>query len=379
MARKTLALALAAACAAPAAALAQSGSGLTIGGFIGATVDNLSYKQAAATRTTTSEQRLSDDSSRLIFNVREDLGGDAYALVRVDLRPNIDNSTITAAGVSYVGLSTHSGGRFTLGRHNFHRYKTPWDGWPMFGQLRVRPDALIDFAAAGSVAIANASRTPNSIMWSSPRWGGFAMDAGYSFNANGPTVAEADMTAGNTARKGRAWNVNPTFTGSNWHIAYTHWDSKADAPTFGVGAPFPDQLSDSVYGYIAFGGLKVGALWNTTDLEAATVGTKVSERTAWSIPVRYTVGRHNFLAHYTVARDDKATAAEDGAKMYALMYAHSLSKRTNVNVAYARVTNDAGAAYNFYSNASGAAASINAAPAAGEDGRLIAIGIRHNY
>lgn len=375
MARKTLALALAAAFAAPAAALAQSGSGLTIGGFIGATVDNLKYTQAAATRTTTSENRLSDDASRIIFSVREDLGNGASALVRVDVRPNIDNSVITAAGVSYIGLSTRSGGRFTAGRHNFHRYKTPWDGWPMFGQLRVRPDGLIDFAAAGAVAIANASRTPNSIMWSSPRWGGFAMDAGYSFNANGSTVAEADMTAGNTARAGRAWTVNPTFTGSNWHIAYTHWDSRADAPT----AATPDQLSDSIYGYMTFGGLKVGAIWNTTDLEAATVGTKVSERTAWSIPVRYTMGRHNFLAHYTVARDDKVTAAEDGAKMWALMYAHALSKRTNVSVAYGRLTNDAGAAYNFFSNASGAAASTNAAPAAGEDGRLIALGIRHTY
>lgn len=375
MARKTLALAAAAALAAPAAALAQSGSGLTISGFIGATIDNLKYTQAAATRTTRSESRMSDDASRIIFGVREDLGGGNSALVRVDVRPNIDNSAITAAGVSYIGLATRSSGRITAGRHNFHRYKTPWDGWPMFGQLRVRPDGLIDFAAAGAVAIANASRTPNSIMWSSPRWGGFAMDAGYSFNANGSTAAEADMTAGNTARSGRAWTVNPTFTGSNWHIAYTHWDGRADAPT----AATPDQLSDSVYGYLTFGGFKVGAIWNTTDLEAATVGTKVSERTAWSIPVRFSTGRQHFLAHYTVARDDKVTAAEDGAKMWALMFAYSLSKRTTISYAVAVLRNDAGAAYNFFSNASGAAASINAAPAAGEDARVFSFGIRHAY
>ncbi|MEW5864995.1 MAG: porin [Pseudomonadota bacterium] len=389
MNKKLLAAAVAGVFALPAVALAQSS--VTISGFVGATVDNIKFSQPAATRTTASESRMSDDSSRIIFSVREDLGGGMSALVRLDVRPNIDTGAISTAGVSYVGISTKSAGRFTAGRHNLHRYKTPWDGWPMFGQLRMRPDALVDFAGAGAVAIANASRTPNSLMWSSPNWGGFTLDIGYSFNANGTGVTEADLTAGNTARKGRAWMLNPTFTAANWSIAYSYWDSKADAPVTAAGGTAAgqlassDQRSNQLYGYYTWGGFKLGLLWNKTRLNAAAtvgavpVGTKLSERTAFSIPIRYTTGPHNFLAHYTRARDDTATAAQDGAKMWALMYAYALSKRTNVSLAYGKITNEGVAAFNFFGNAVGSTGSANSAPLAGEDGRIISFGIRHSY
>ncbi|MFY9315900.1 MAG: hypothetical protein WAO95_10115, partial [Burkholderiales bacterium] len=57
--KKLLAVAIAGALAAPGAALAQSS--VTISGFIGVTVDNLKFSQPAATRTTASESRMSDD------------------------------------------------------------------------------------------------------------------------------------------------------------------------------------------------------------------------------------------------------------------------------------------------------------------------------
>ncbi len=393
MNKKLLGTAVAGALMAPHLAFAQSS--VTISGFVAATVDNLKFSQPAATRTTASESRMSDDASRIVFSVREDLGGGMSALVRVDLRVNIDTAATSAAGPSYIGISTKEAGRFTAGRHNFHRYKTPWDGFPMFGQLRVRPDALVDFAGAGAVGIANASRTPNTLMWSSPRWGGFAMDAGYSFNANGTTASEADLTAGNTARKGRAWMFNPTYTGANWQIAYSYWNSKPDAPSFlATGAAITtaaqqlassDQRSDEIYGYYTWGGFKLGLMWNKSKLNAAgtaaglaAIGTERSNRSAWSIPIRYTTGPHNFLAHYTKARDDKATAAQDGAKMWALMYAYALSKRTNVSLAYGKITNDAGAAFNFFGNTA-TTGSVNSAPLAGEDGRVISFGMRHSY
>jgi predicted porin len=146
-----------------------------------------------------------------------------------------------------------------------------------------------------------------------------------------------------------------------------------------------DQRSDSLYGYYIWGGFKLGLMWNTTKLNAAAtvgatpVGTRLSDRSVWSIPIRYTTGPHNFLAHYTKARDDKATAAQDGAKMWVLMYAYSLSKRTNVSLAYAKINNDTGARFNFFLNVPGSTGSANSAPAAGEDGRILSLGIRHSY
>ncbi len=391
MNKKLLAVAVAGALAAPAVALAQSS--VTISGGIHLSIDNVKYKQTA--KTTTSEGRVNDESSSIIFTVREDLGGGMSALAVVDVKPNLDSAAIAASGASYIGLSTRAAGRFTAGRHNLHFFKTPWDGYGLGGALKLHPTSLIDYAGAGAVAIANATRTPNSLLWSSPNWSGFTVDVGYSFNpvlgnaagggsagAGGP---EADLTAGNTLRKGRAWTANPTFTGSNWAVAWSYWSAKVDAA--GAGIAVADQRSDSIYGYYTWGGFKLGAIWNKSRLNTAsgaTAGAKVSDRTAWSIPIRYTWGQHNILAHYTKARDDKATAGvADGAKMWTLMYAYSLSKRTSVSLAYAKLNNDGnavagGATYNFFTN-NGALASTNSGVAAGEDVRLLTLGMRHSF
>ncbi|MFY9314430.1 MAG: porin [Burkholderiales bacterium] len=391
MNKRLLAVAVAGALAAPIAASAQSS--VTISGAITMTVDNVKYSDSPATRTTRSESRLNDESSSIVFNVREDLGGGMSAIVKVDVKPNPDSSAIAASGESFIGISTKDAGRFTAGRHNFNFFKTPWDGYGLSGGLKSHPSSLIDYAGGGKVAIANATRTPNSLMWSSPNWSGVTVDVGYSFNPGGSsatneignsTATEADLTAGNTARKGRAWLLNPTYTASNWSVAYSYWSAKVDAPTASIF--LADQRSDSLYGYYTWGGFKLGGMWNKTRLNTAvgaTAGAKVSERTAWSIPIRYTMGQHNFLAHYTKARDDKATAGvSDGAKMWALMYAYALSKRTSASLTYTKLRNDGnatagGAGYNMYTNI--VLGSANAGTAASEDVSAFIFGMRHNF
>ncbi|MBI2752865.1 MAG: porin [Betaproteobacteria bacterium] len=379
MNKKLLAVAVAGVLAAPTVALAQSS--VTISGAVRMSVDNVKVSQAAATRTTTSESRLNDESSSIIFSVVEDLGGGLRAIVRADWKPNFDSSADALSGESYIGLSSNQWGRLTFGRHNFHFFKAPYDGYGKGGSLKTMPTSLVDFAGGGSVAIANATRTANSVRFNTPRWGGFELEAGYSFNpalVGGASLAEADMTAGNTARKGRAWNLIPAFYGKNWHIAYSYWSGKADAPT----AATPDQRSDSLYGYYDWGGLRIGAIWNKSKLTAAAgalTGTQTGSRTAWSIPVNYAFGPHTIMGHYTKARDDKATTlVQDGAKMWTLAYAYSLSKRTSLQVFASKITNDVGATYNFFTS-SGGLGSTNAALAAGEDARLYGLGMVHAF
>lgn len=373
MQKRLLVAAVAGAFAVPGIALAQSS--VTISGAIVVSVDQLRASDTA--KTTRSEGRVNDESSSIIFNVTEDLGGGLAGIVRVDIKPNVDTAAIAASGESYVGLNSRNLGRFTVGRHNFHFFKSPWDGYGLSAPLKVHPTSLIDHAGGGKVGVANATRTNNSLMWASPIWGGFKVDVGYSFNPTSGGL-EADMTPGNTARKGSAWMLNPTFGSSHWGAGYSFWNSKLDAPTAAIAQS--DQRSDSLYGHYVLGAFKVGAIWNRTKLKTATTGAVSSERTAWSIPVRYTMGKNSFLAHYTRASNDKATPADDGAKMMAFTYAYSLSKRTHVSLNLARLTNNAGAAYDFFTNNSGGGlASVNSGTAAGEDQRLISMGIRHNF
>jgi len=94
--------------------------------------------------------------------------------------------------------------------------------------------------------------------------------------------------------------------------------------------------------------------------------------------LRYTAGRHNFYAEYSKARDDKATVAPDGARMFAIAYAYDLSKRTSAGITYARIANDAGAFYNLYNSAAGQG-SASAAVAAGEDPRIWSFALRHAF
>lgn len=364
MQKRLLAVAVAGVFAMPAAALAE----VTITGGVGVSVDNLKFSDT--TRATDNEQRVNDESSSIIFGVREDLGGGLAAIVRLDFKPNIDTSAAAMSGESYIGLSSANAGTFTIGRHNFHFFKSPWDGYGLSAPLKVHPTSLVDFAGGGTVAIANATRTNNSMKWGH-KWGGFGLDVGYSTNPTS-SGAEADMTTGNTLRKGQGVWLHPTFTAGNFMLGLSNWNAEYDAGTAA------DQNSTSLYGYYTLGALKIGALYNQTELETPGTGAKVSDRTAFSIPVRYTVGSFNFMAHYTVADDDDSTAAADGAKMWAVTLAYSLSKRTNVSVSLANITNDAGAAYSFFTSGGGLG-SVNGAAAAGEDGRLLSLGMRHTF
>lgn len=410
MRKKLLVAAVAGALAVPGAAFAQtSGTSVTVSGNFLLSVDNQSVSNAAATRTKTSESRMQDESSSLVFSVREDLGSGLAAVGRYDLKLNFAPGTYSALGESYAGLDSKTWGSLTAGRHSLHYFKAPDDSYFVGASYRTHPSSLMDFAGGGRVAIANATRTPNTIKWTSPDWSGFRTIVAFSFSPTAAQSLSADSTANNTARDGRAWNFNPTYTAANWAAGYSFWDSKTDAPSAvynatlqglgnaagnvgiyatGAGATAigqlvtADQRSDSLYGYYTWGGWKLGAIWNKTKLTAAAsgaglaaTGTKLGDRTAWSIPLRYSTGPHTFVAAYTKAQDDSATAVQDGAKQIAVTYAYSFSKRTHVALSLGKLTNDSSGAYTPYVSSAG----VNGGLAPGESARSITLGMRHNF
>ncbi|MGE0876722.1 MAG: porin, partial [Burkholderiales bacterium] len=128
--------------------------------------------------------------------------------------------------------------------------------------------------------------------------------------------------------------------------------------------------------------------WNKSRTSRNGVVGNDQNRTAWTIPVRYNWGKHNIYAHYTRARDDKATAGvEDGARMWAFAYVYDLSKRTSAGVGYGRIRNDStsnaagavvgGGTYNFFTTEG----ALGSGPrlAAGEDPRMLSFTIRHAF
>jgi len=364
MNKRLLAVAVAGALAAPAAAFAQSSvtiSGLFKGGF-----ESVKYNGQAAGNTSVSG--VVDDSSRIIFNVVEDLGGGLQAIGQYDFRGTIDVGGLSAAGNDHVGLRSKTWGRIFVGRQDIHYFNRESD-LTTRGSLRADSISLLAYAGGGTVAIANASRTPNIVHYTTPNWGGFTLIAAYSSNPL-PASTTQDADLGSAVRKGRAWNLNPNFQGSNWQIGYSYYSGKADA---GAAA---DQRGDRLYGSYAWGGFKVGLAWDKSRLRAVG-GGDTSRRTVWSLPVSYSWGAHSIHAHYDRAGDDKVMGGDEKARMFAISYAYDLSKRTSAAVTYARINNNSGANYNFFTNVGLGLA--GAAPAPGVDPRMWGVTMRHQF
>jgi predicted porin len=271
MNKRLLAVAVAGAFALPGVALAQSS--VTISGFLKGGYETLSMGNCGrAAGTHCSQHGVVDDSSRIIFNMREDLGGGLAAIGQLDMRMSIDAGVLAGSGNNHVGLQSKSWGRIFFGRQDLHYFNRDSE-LTVRGSLRADSISLLAFAGGGAVAIAGATRTPNVIHYTSPNWGGLTVIGAYS--STGATAVESDI--GTVHRKGRAWHLNPNFAGKNFQVGYSYWSAKPDGP---VGTL--DQKAHRLYGSFTWGGLKVGLAWDNSELDSTTPGVgKVSDRHAW--------------------------------------------------------------------------------------------------
>jgi len=374
-----LAVAVAGALAAPGVALAQSS--VTISGLFKISIGNYKIGSTLPARTgNTSESRMTDDSSRIVFNVVEDLGGGLSAIGQVDWRVALDNG-VDAGGPTgnvHVGLNSKQWGQIRIGRQDLHYFNTE-SNMVIRNDLKAVATTMLSVIQNGTctaagvcsqVAIGNNTRTPNVVWYRTPNYGGFDVIVAYSFNP----VAAQEADIGAVARKGRGWNLQPNFKGRNFQVGYSYLSAKQDA------LAGPDQRGDRLYGSYDWGGFHVGLAWDRSKLTSATTGVITNKRTAWSLPVEYKTGPHNILFHYTKARDDKDTAVQDGARMVASGYAYDLSKRTSLATTYASIRNDVGAGYNLFAVSSAAIGTGGTVAAgAGEDPRLWSVTLRHVF
>jgi predicted porin len=130
MNKKLMAVAVAGALAAPGLAFAQASS-VTISGFFKVGLENINYSNSVSTRLNSSQNRVVDNSSRIIFNSVEDLGNGLSAIGQLDVRfdPSQASTAPTSnpigSGNSYVGLRSTSWGTLTTGRWDLHYGKGP--------------------------------------------------------------------------------------------------------------------------------------------------------------------------------------------------------------------------------------------------------------
>jgi len=406
MQKKLLAAAVAGALALPGAALAASS--VTITGYFQvsyAPYSKVSNGSGNPDRTT--QDRVQDESSRIYFRMVEDLGGGLQAIGQLDWRVQIDAGSDATSGANWVGLRSKSWGQVTMGRHDLHYIYTEDQSYSRGGSLKMVNTSLLAYSAGGGLAVANATRTPNTIVWDSPNWKGFTVKVAYSTNPYGA----AENALSSTVSNGYAWNIAPQYNAKNWGLGVSYYQGKADGTTFNntsltlTNAQIEGE-SWRVNGHYQWGGLRIGAVWDrsewkeagTNNLSVAGFGSTFSKRDAYSIPIRYSWGKWDVFGHYTWAEDDKGSlfkssgvlpaagacsgtgSCDTAAKMFAIGGSYEFSKRTSLALSYAKIDNDRNANYNLFTN-TGSLGSNDAGVSflSGHDPSQVAITMKHSF
>jgi predicted porin len=380
MNKKLLAVAVAGTFLAPAAALAQSS--VTISGKAVASLGQ--YKlggRPAGSTGSNSETMLRDESSTLIFSMREDLGGGLAAIAKYDLRPSMDNGALSASGEDFVGLTSPSWGTFTMGRQPLH-YGAHASFTGVHSGLYSNPTAVFDRAGAGRISIARQSRMDDTVRWGSPKWGDmFEVVVAWSASGHGNGgTSEADLRS--TLRKGDAWNIAPKVWGKNWEAGYSYWTAKPDGNNGASAATnVAKHRGDSLYGWYMWGGLRVGLAYNKSRVNETVVATgqsgQVSSRATWGIPISYNWGNHTIYGDFFQAGNDKQIA-DSKARFMGITYAYDLSKRTAIALSYAQIRNNSGAQYNLFTGP-GATINTSGLAANGEDPKSWMMTLGHRF
>lgn len=167
-------------------------------------------------------------------------------------------------------------------------------------------------------------RVDNTIAYISPDFSGLTVTAAYVNNRSG---AETPNTYIRVYALSPVYKNGPVLVGLNYH--------KIDPQTTGATSLNVWDLAGSY----DFGVAKVAAAYGKREVNPT------NDRTSWMLGVTVPVsGMGRVLASYNYGKTDvKGTSNDPKSTQWALGYEHDLSKRTNLYVAYADISNKKGA------------------------------------
>jgi predicted porin len=425
--------------AAIAATSAFAQSTVTISGFGNLSYDLFSISQgkAASARTSnTSEDRVTDNSGRIIFNSNEDLGGGMRAFWQVDLRPLMDSTarvsaicatpavpafnssgvaTTTAAiavvasetctpglnplsgGNSHIGLSG-SLGAVRFGRQDIHY--TEGGNFAPVSNPTIQSHAGLLVTAAHGQAVGRASRTGNLIWYTSPTVNGFGGTLGYSTNGYSESgTADVENDLASAQRKGSTQYARLGYAQGPLTAVVSWISEKSDyigtAATYpGVTASIADyannfaqaDLSGSIVSVkYDLGMVKLGAAVanNRSQVNATgTLAATASKRTNTQFGVGVPMGASNVALTYTKVGNVSlggSESANTGASSVALAYSYDLSKRTQLFAGMQQINNKSLAQHGLFYGGDNVVGSIGSGAAAGETLSVTSFGMRHSF
>jgi len=437
MQRKLLALAVAGAFAVPGAALAQ----VTISGAVRYSVDNVDHDNgsaASAAGSGVSKWGLTGHSANIKFQSRESLGGGltAWGVLENGFtvgRTNAQNYA-WAGRNSGLGLDSTSWGTVMMGLWD-SPYKSLDGVWaigqpaaysysptaPIFGNgdttgSMPNPNCSVNESGAGWTispaaggggagvtstvcAFSAGSKTSfqrrlnSTVQWWSPVWSGAQVLL--AVQTNGQKANSTTGNAGGTISRAdpELWAAGLRWTGRNWgfilgYESHKNFNLSSEFSATGTLLPVSSQSRSSkddawkIGGNYNFGPVQVSLAYEQLkyDLGTNAAPTNMKHKN-WAVGMAIPVGNgaiRGSWAEGQVSGSAVAAGTSQDGSMYNLSYEYSLSKRTLLYAAWAKLNQDNASNRNFGTNVEGPNG-WQQANIAGGDVRYISFGMNHNF
>ncbi len=374
--KKILAVAIASAFAAPAFAATAN---VDVYGSMNLSIENVDNGVDDWNRMVT------NNNSFIGFKGSEDLGGGMKAVWQIESNISIDGNESNAkdAGNIYGTRNTFIGlaggfGTVVAGVHD-----TPYK--MSTGPLDVFVGTLGDYNGVFGNAAGNAStffdlRTGNTIAYMSPKFGGFDIKAAYVMGFEGAELIGMDRSS--VYSLSGTYANGPLFATLAWekHNSVNGLPAaacNAGASCLSQGTLDSDAMKLGV-GY-TFGSFKLGAIYEKID---GDTGTAIAHDT-WGLNGAFNMGAITLKASYAKAGEiENALGVEvnnSGADMWAVGADYALSKRTVVQLTYAKMDNDSAGTWDLGQGPAVGNAGTTTATGLGEAVSGFGLGVKHTF
>jgi predicted porin len=388
MQKKLLGMAVATALAAPVAAFAQ----VQVYGTAHMSFNSTKFGDATTGEPGVSKMSIASHASNFGIRSSESLGGGLTGWVQYEFNVKMERD-FDLAGANGSSRNTAIGLRGNFGNVYLGTWETPmaavfrlWDvgtigGWgpttsiigrreattsapsSNCGNLITGSGVLTTGALAGTASIcyhadlsssglpagyATWRRYGSAAFYDSPVFSGFQFKLGYQPNETKSSFT-GNTNVGTTTKSIVAENP------SSWSSSLTWTGMGGKARAFAANMQAKDWSSigqsDShwtVGGGFDFGVVNVGAVYETQKYKTSAVNT--NETTQYALGLAIPLGSGKIGASYAVADEMENSAGAvpgTGAKMYNVGYEWALSKRTALGFGYAKIDNDAAAAFTW--------------------------------
>lgn len=373
MKKHYIALAITSAFAAPAAFADVEVGSFAIYGSLNSAIEfiNVESNGAVLANTDVSQTRLADQSSRLGFKIKHDLGNGVFGIGQVESRlylgnngNNTDDKAELGSRNTFLGLGSSTLGTVRLGRYD-NAYKL---SSKLLGPLRDNLNDASDDTGDKQILNRLGARQGDSVAYESPNWGGVTFIASYNLgkdSTNSISGGAANNTAKNTVAtdlmtqfsaglgyKAGAFSVGVGTTSLN-NAAWQLDASSAAKATNSAGAKSLQAWQIGA-GY-TFGEFKVGVVSERTNSSLSGAASFDQYQTSTGLVGAYLSGPISAELRYAIADDvsgttnGAATAVDTGATQLGIALGYQLHKNVKLVGSYTRIDNRKNASYTTFS------------------------------